>query len=460
MANAPGTSDDFRSVMASVDTHGRRHWLHVHLIMGAWRLRRILLAVFLIGFYLALPYLSVGGRPALLLNIPKRQFTVAGQVFWPQDFWYLLIFVLIFVVGTALLVALVGRFFCGWLCPHNVFLETIYRPLERLFEGAAVKRLNRARGKIGGSWRKLFSWTGYILVSALLAATATMLFTGPQAFSYGIILDVVDYPSAAIFYGISFGLIMFNFAWFREQTCTIVCPYGRLQSAMLDPESLVVAYDVKRGEPRGKPGEVTGDCVDCGLCVTVCPTGIDIRNGNQMECIHCTACIDACNTVMTKLDRPINLIGFSSEAEMGGGKRRIIRPRTIIYTVVLAILIGVFAWRIAARTNIQAVVLRPDNLPVATTVDDKPVIRQWVKLSLINRTGEARSATLHLPDKLGCTITLQPTTIELPPNKKVEVQAAIDVPVTSFTAATCPTVLTVREANGDEQQVELDLRKP
>lgn len=460
MANAPGNSSDFRSVMASVDAHGRRTWLHVHMIMGVWRLRRILLAVGLIGFYLVLPYLSVGGHPALLLDIPKRQFTVAGQVFWPQDFWYLLILILIFVVGTALLVALVGRFFCGWLCPHNVFLETVYRPLERLFEGAAVKRLNRARGKIGGSWRKVLTWTGFILVSALLAATATMIFTGPQAFSYGIILNVVEHPSAAIFYGISLGLILFNFAWFREQTCTIVCPYGRLQSAMLDPESLVVAYDVKRGEPRGKPGEVTGDCVDCELCIKVCPTGIDIRNGNQMECIHCTACIDACNTVMIKLDRPINLIGFSSEAEMAGGKRRIVRPRTIIYTVVLAILVSVFAWRLAARTNIQTVVLRPDIQPVAITLDDKPVIRQWVKLSLINRTGDQRSATLHLPEALGCIITMQPTTIDLPPNKKVEVQAAIDVPVASFTAATCPTTLTVREANGDEHQVELDLRKP
>ncbi|HEX3135257.1 MAG TPA: cytochrome c oxidase accessory protein CcoG [Planctomycetota bacterium] len=460
MANAPGNSSDFRSVMASVDVYGWRTWLHVHLVMGVWRLRRILLAVGLIGFYLALPYLTVGGHPALLLDIPKRQFTVAGQVFWPQDFWYLLILILIFVVGTALLVALVGRFFCGWLCPYNVFLETIYRPLERLFEGAAVKRLNRARGKIGGSWRKLLTWTGFILVSALLAATATMIFTGPQAFSYGILLDVVEYPSAAIFYGISVGLILFNFAWFREQTCTIVCPYGRLQSAMLDPQSLVVAYDTKRGEPRGKPGEVTGDCVDCELCIKVCPTGIDIRNGNQMECIHCTACIDACNTVMTKLDRPINLIGFSSEAEMAGGKRNVIRPRTIIYAIMLAGLISVLAWRIAVRTDIQAVVLRPDYLPVATVVDDKPVIRQWVKLSLINRTGVARTVTLHLPEKLGCIINLQPSTVELPPNSKVQIQPSIDVPVTSIAGATYDTTLIVQEADGTEQTVDLSLRKP
>lgn len=462
MANAPGNSSDFRSVMASVDTHGRRNWLHVHLIMGVWRLRRILLAIGLIGFYLALPYLTVGGHPALLLDIPKRQFTVAGQIFWAQDFWYLLIFVLIFVVGTALLVALVGRFFCGWLCPHNVFLETVYRPLERLFEGAAVKRLNRARGKIGGSWRKLLTWTGFTLVSALLAATATMIFTGPQAFSYGILLDVVEHPSAAIFYGISFGLIMFNFAWFREQTCTIVCPYGRLQSAMLDPQSLVVAYDVKRGEPRGKPGEVTGDCVDCELCIKVCPTGIDIRNGNQMECIHCTACIDACNTVMTKLDRPINLIGFSSEAEMAGGKRKIIRPRTIIYGLILAALIGVLTWSIAVRTDIQAVVLRPPSeiRPVEIEVDGKRIIRQMIKLSLINRTNIARSVTLHFPTELGCTIIMQPEIVDLPPNKKIEVLAVVDVPVTSIPHTVRETTLTVRQTDGTEQVVELDLRKP
>ena len=460
MANAPGNSSDFRSVMASVDSSGRRQWLHIHLVMGIWRVRRILLAVGLIGFYLALPFLTIGGKPALLLDIPKRQFIVAGQMFWPQDFSYLLILILIFVVGTALLVALVGRFFCGWLCPHNVFLEMIYRPLERLFEGPAVKRLNRARGKIAGSWRKLLSWTGYLLVSMLLAATATMVFVGPQAFSYGIILDVVAHPSAAIFYGISVGLILFNFAWFREQTCTIVCPYGRLQAAMLDPHSLVVAYDPKRGEPRGKPSEVTGDCVDCGLCVKVCPTGIDIRNGSQMECIHCTACIDACDSVMIKLDRPINLIGFRSENELSGGKRRIFRLRTVLYSVALAALLAVFVIRIALREDIQTVVLPSGFLPAKVELAGTTVIHQTIKLSLINRTGEPRTATLHLPAELGATITMQSNDISLPPNYRVEVLASIDVPLTRYVGDRIETTLTIRESSGVEHVVELSLRKP
>jgi cytochrome c oxidase accessory protein FixG len=460
MANAPGNSSDFRSVMASVDSNGRRLWLHVHLVMGIWRLRRMVLAVGLIGFYLALPYLTIGGKPALLLDIPKRQFIVAGQMFWPQDFSYLLILILIFVVGTALLVALVGRFFCGWLCPHNVFLETIYRPLERLFEGPAVKRLNRARGKIAGSWRKILSWTGYTLVSALLAATATMLFTGTQAFSYGIILDVVAHPNAAIFYGISIGLILFNFAWFREQTCTIVCPYGRLQAAMLDPHSLVVAYDPKRGEPRGKPSEVTGDCVDCGLCVKVCPTGIDIRNGSQMECIHCTACIDACDSVMIKLDRPINLIGFRSENELAGGKHRIFRLRTVLYSIVLAALLAVFVIRIALREDIQTVVLPSGFLPAKVELAGTTVIHQTIKLSLINRTGEPRTATLHLPAELGAVITMSSTIIELPPNQRVEILASIDVPLTRYVADRIETILIVRETSGVEHVVDLSLRKP
>ena len=460
MANAPGNSSDFRSVMASVDSNGRRQWLHVHLVMGVWRLRRILLAVGLIGFYLALPYLTIGGKPALLLDITKRHVIVAGQMFWPQDFSYLLILILIFVVGTALLVALVGRFFCGWLCPHNVFLETIYRPLERLFEGPAVKRLNRARGKISGSWRKLLSWTGYTLVSMLLAATATMLFVGPQAFSYGIILDVVAHPSAAIFYGLSIGLILFNFAWFREQTCTIVCPYGRLQAAMLDPHSLVVAYDPKRGEPRGKPSEVTGDCVDCGLCVKVCPTGIDIRNGSQMECIHCTACIDACDSVMIKLDRPINLIGFRSENELSGGKRRIVRFRTVFYSVVLAALLAVFVIRIALREDIQTVLLPSGFLPVKVELAGTPHIHQTIKISLINRTSEPRTATLHLPAELGATITMQSNEISLPPNYRVEVLASIDVPLTRYVADRIETTLTIRQTSGVEHVVEIGLRMP
>jgi cytochrome c oxidase accessory protein FixG len=461
MANAPGNSGDFRSVMASVDSTGRRQWLYVHLVMGTWRRRRLLLAFFLLGFFLILPYLTVGGQPALLLDIPKRQFTVAGTIFWPQDFSYLLLLILIFVVGTALLVALVGRFFCGWLCPHNVFLETVYRPLERLIEGPAVKRKNRAKGKMSGRWRPLLSWTIYTGISAYLAATLTMLFTGPQAFSYLIWLDPNHYPNAVIFYAIATGLILFNFAWFREQTCTIVCPYGRLQSAMLDPHSLVIAYDTKRGEPRGKPSEVTGDCVDCNLCVTVCPTGIDIRNGNQMECIHCTACIDVCNDVMSTLQRPPNLIGFSSESEMAGNKRHPIRLRTVIYGVFLLAFIAVFAISISLRENIKATVLRSGILPVITqNQDGVDVIRQLVKLSLINRTGREKEITLSLPEALAASIILAPQRILLPPNHKTEINPVIDVPKTNFQGTSINTTLTITNIDGTTQQIPVTLQRP
>ncbi|MBA3938043.1 MAG: 4Fe-4S binding protein, partial [Planctomycetes bacterium] len=246
--------DDFRSVLASVDSQGRRQWLYVHAIGGVWRRRRALVAVVLIGFFLALPHVTVGGMPALLIDIPQRRFTIAGHIFWPQDFIYLLLFVLIAIVATALTVALVGRFFCGWLCPHNVFLEMVYRPLERLAEGVAVKR--RRRDQDGGDAsrvvRKAVKWVAFLAVTVVLANTMTALFTGVEAFRWGFVLDVAAHPDAAIFWALFAGAVLFNFAWFREQTCTIVCPYGRLQSAMLDPHSLVPAYDPRRGEPRGK----------------------------------------------------------------------------------------------------------------------------------------------------------------------------------------------------------------
>jgi cytochrome c oxidase accessory protein FixG len=461
MANAPGDPGDFRSVMASVDTQGRRAGLHVHLIMGAWRVRRIALAFLLIGFYLALPYLTVNGQPAFLLDIPKRQFTVAGTIFWPQDFIYVLLLVLIFVVSTALFVALVGRFFCGWLCPHNVFLETIYRPLERLIEGPAVKRLNRAKGKIGGTWRPYLSWAAYTFVSAVLAATMTMLFVGPQAFSYLLFIDVANYPNATIFYAIATGLILFNFAWFREQTCTIVCPYGRLQSAMLDPHSLVVAYDAKRGEPRGKPGVVTGDCVDCNLCVKVCPTGIDIRNGNQMECIHCTACIDACDSVMIKLGRAPNLIGFRSETELQGNKRKIIRSRTVIYSVLLVLFSAAFLLLIHQRGDIKIIQLRSGLLPVITSDSaGVSVVRQIVKLSLVNRTNQERTVTLALPPELQARVVLNPAQIILPPNTKIDALPIIDIPADKFTQATLEITVQVRESTGEEHPVIIRCERP
>lgn len=455
MSAIDSNEKDHRSVLASVDKTGRRKWLYVAIQKGAWRFRRQLLAVVLIGFYLALPWVTIDGLPLLRIDIPERHYILFGQIFWPQDFFYALLFLLIFLVGTVLLVSLLGRVFCGWLCPHNVFLEMVFRPIEQLCEGPAHRRRINDHKKHPGSglaMRKAAKWALFILIAGAMANTATALFVGTDAFISGLIIDPVEHPAAAWFFIIFFAINLFNFSWFREQTCTILCPYGRLQSVLLDDESLTVAYDSHRGEDRGKskkgppPGHL-GDCIDCHRCVDVCPTGIDIRNGNQMECLHCSACIDACNDVMAKMDRAPNLIAYLSEQELAGGKRRWVRPRTVIYGCVLTVLVAVTGWLVLSRPLLDAVPLGIRGTPqvVKSEDNDATAVRQPLRVSLINKTREPRR--LHLVPEIGTVISQFPE-IELPANDRIEYGYFLEVPVSALSRTRTPIAISVTDEQG------------
>ncbi|MFW5828834.1 MAG: 4Fe-4S binding protein, partial [Planctomycetota bacterium] len=274
-------ADDFRSVLYTVDREGRRRWQYVHVVQGFWRRWRRRLSWFLIAFYVVLPFLHIGGERVLHIDIPQRHYVILGHVFWPQDAFFLLLLALMGVIGTLLAVSLFGRVFCGWFCPHNVFLEFVFRPVERLLEGSAPRRKRQDQGPTtaGLALRKGVKYALYVIIAWGLANTFIALFLSGQAhredFLLGILVDPSLHPAAFIAWIIAAGLILFNFAWFREQTCTIVCPYGRLQAVMLDRDTLTVAYDSQRGEPRGpKKPDQEGDCIDCGLCQVVCPTGL------------------------------------------------------------------------------------------------------------------------------------------------------------------------------------------
>ena len=455
---------DFRSQPASLDQRGYRKWLYVAIVGGRWRMLRTGLALILIAFYLALPFLTVDGKPFLRLDLGAKRAVIAGQTFLPQDLSYLVPLVLIALVGTLLMVSLVGRFFCGWLCPHNVFLEMVFRPLERLIEGPAHRAARRDQDGQGADHllRKMAKYGLYVLIAGALANTMTAVFIGTQGFRYGLIVDPVTHPSALLCFATFFALMLFDFAWFREQTCTLLCPYGRFQSVMLDPHSRIVAYDPRRGEPRGKPSDpASGACVDCRQCITVCPTGIDIRNGSQLECLHCTACIDACDQVMDRLDRPRGLIAYRSERELAGKPGQLIRPRTALYALVLLALGTVAFWRIAGRSDLLITLLRSGTLPV--TVHDgqgHEQIRQLVPLSLINRTGRERVIELSLPAGLGASISLPQPRIALAAYGRVELTPVIDVPRQLFTQDRLDTVLTFT-SDGDAPVAQLlTLRTP
>lgn len=296
-------------------------------------------------------------------------------------------------------------------------------------------------------------WIGFITVSGGLANAGTAIFTGAEAFDRYLFLDVVGHPYAAVFWAILFVIVLFNFGWFREQTCTIVCPYGRFQTAMLDPHTLAVAYDQKRGEPRThlKPEVAVaspGDCVDCFLCVRVCPTAIDIRNGNQMECIHCAACIDACDSIMTKLHRPIGLIRYASEEQLAGRPRRVLRIRTVLYAIVLVALTGLLSWRLATRSDVLVSPLQQTAVPVAERdPDGRDCVRAVLPMALVNRRDREVMARLVLDPALTARVILPRPAELLPSNSRITLTPIIYIPRKEFIGRHLDVIIEVRDAD-------------
>jgi cytochrome c oxidase accessory protein FixG len=465
-------SDDFRSVLASVDRRGRRRWVYAHIVPGFWRRRRLLAAYAMTAFVIVLPHLRLAGRPMLRIDLPHSRYAVLGQVFWPQDLSYLLLFVLITIIGTLLAVALAGRVFCGWVCPHNAMLECIFRPIEAMLEGPAHRRMQQDHEGIGFAlmMRKGAKWSLYALLCLVLATSIAALFTGSDAMVMGLCIDAGHHPAGAVFASVLAALMLFNFAWFREQTCTIVCPYGRLQAAMLDRHSLVPAYDARRGEPRGKaaakghPGsgvQALGDCVDCKLCVAVCPTAIDIRNGSQLECINCSACIDACDGVMARLARPPGLIAYRSENQLNGKPRQAIRLRTVLYGAVLALLIATAALRIANRSDLQVMLLRVGSMPaIAEDGSGHHLVRQVFPLSLSNRSGAEQRLSFGLPSDLHASLHLADPILVLAPDQRIEMATIIDVPQERMNGGDRSTILSITSSSGAHVELPITLRAP
>jgi cytochrome c oxidase accessory protein FixG len=440
MSVLPSGPQDYRSILASVEQDGRRKWVGARIVWGRWRAWRMALAVPLIAFYCAIPFVSVGGKPAFQLDIAARKFYLLGTAFWPQDLSYFVILVLLGIVGTLLTVSLLGRVFCGWICPHNVFLEMLFRPVEHLILGGPGSPQKTVW------WRAGLMWAVFALIAGGLANAGTAIFIGADAFRHHLLLDWVAHPYATVFWGILFVCILFNFGWFREQTCTIVCPYGRFQTAMLDPHTLTVAYDAKRGEPRGHlapagsattaavpPPQAKGDCIDCGLCVRVCPTGIDIRNGNQLECIHCAACIDACDVVMDKIGRSRGLVRYAAEVQLAGEPRRVVRPRTILYACVCIVLVALMAWRLQGRSAVLVAPLRQTAVPVREAdPDGRDCVRAALPLSLVSRTDERLQVRISVDDVLDARIMLPQPTVELPPGERVLATPIVYIPRDRF----------------------------
>ncbi len=401
-------------VLSTLEKDGSRRWIYPRLSNGFWWKRRRGIAYALIAFFVILPHLRFAGLPLVLLDIPARRFIFFGHTFLPTDTILLALIMLGVFLTIVLATAITGRVWCGWACPQTVYMEYLFRPIDRLFEGTNGKGGKPKQPIVG--WRRFARWGIYLVLCMLLAHTFLAYFVGTDRLAMWIRSNPVEHPVAFLVMGGTTGLMLFDFLFFREQLCLIACPYGRFQSVMLDRQSLIVAYDPKRGEPRKKgkhlPEENAGDCVDCNQCVVVCPTGIDIRNGLQLECINCTQCIDACDDVMTRVGKPVGLIRYSSQDALDGKKPKLLRLRTIAYPALLAAVVIAFVSVLSTKFGFDATVMRGKGNPF--TRHAAGVISNQFKLRLVNRTSKPRQYTIQVVEPASAKITqLDPENLKL-----------------------------------------------
>ena len=377
---------------------GQRDFVHPADAPGRFLTARRIGFAFLIAVWAALPWVQIGGRPAVFLHVESRRFFLFGGSFDASSFW------LVFFLLTGVLLALVltttmlGRVWCGWACPQTVFLEGVFRRIERLFEGNRNARMARDRAPMSFDklWRRTSKHLAYIAMALLISHMFVAYFVSLPSLFQMMTRSPAEHPYAFA-WCIAVGVILYgNFAWFREQLCLIVCPYGRMQSVLLDDDSLVVGYDERRGEPRkkGKPieGEARGDCIDCNRCVVVCPTGIDIRNGLQVDCIACTQCIDACDEVMDKVKKPRGLIRYDSLRGLRGEGRKFMRPRFFFYLAIGVVLTGIGIMAFRTHTDVEARLLRVRGMPYVVADGQ---VRNTYELHLVNDSDEARTFAVN-----------------------------------------------------------------
>lgn len=393
----------FRDSIGTIDEDGNRKYLFPKKPSGRFTNYRQWSSYVLLTILVGLPFIYVDDHPLFLFNVLERKFILFGNIFWPEDFYLAVMAMIIGVLFIAVFTVAYGRLFCGWVCPQTIFMEHVFRRIEYWIDGDRNQQLRLKRM----SWnaekiRKRILKNSIFYVLSFGISNIFMMYIIGQREWWSIVTDDPSNHLSSLFTILIFsGVFFFVFAWFREQVCIIVCPYGRLQSVLLDKHSIVIAYDYIRGEVRSKfrknenREEVgKGDCIDCNQCVDVCPTGIDIRNGTQLECTNCTACIDACDSIMDKINRPKGLIRFDSEENIASKKQKVFTARVWAYTAVLTVLMIVFGFLINSRVMVEAIVLRsPGQLYQQVSEDTLVNVYNY---KLINKTMSGLNMNIRL----------------------------------------------------------------
>ena len=467
--------EQYRDQISTVDSSGKRVWIFPKMPKGRFYDYRKYVSYVLLIILFGLPFMEWNGKPFVLLNILETEFIIFGIYFAPQDFYLFVIAMLIFIIFIALFTVIYGRLFCGWVCPQTIFMEMVFRRIEYWIEGDAnaQKRLSKAPWNTTKIWKKTLKQAVFIAISILIAHTflsyiigvkeVWRITTDPIGDHLGGFIAMVIFT--AVFYGV--------FSVLREQVCTTICPYGRLQGVLLDEDSLAVSYDFERGEPRGKLvkskktkqpkksscsdgcgacksksaacstdaldtmfGDLIeepplGDCIDCSLCVQVCPTGIDIRNGVQLECVNCTACMDACDEVMVKIGKPEGLIRIDSYNGIVKKKTSIWNTRVAAYTLVLVALMGLESFLFLSRSEVETLLLRTPGMLYQKTEDG--YISNLYNYQLINKSDKVVDITFGVEGSeyiIFEPVGAPPTTVE---NKVTEGALFIKIPRNKIT---------------------------